>query len=541
VSVVIEFSILGPLRVHAAGEPVAVPGGRQRALLALLLAHHDRVVTTSRAIDHLWPDDLPDDPANALQQAVSKLRRALGAEGLVETGGGGYRLVLGGHRLDALDAERLVAEGRRAAAAGDHARAVEVLRRAAELWRGAPFGPFGELPLLEAEAARLAALRLAAIEERIDAELALGRVASTVIELDVLVRRHPTHERLHCQLMLALYRAGRQADALEAYRRAYRELSRERGIAPGPLLRTMERRILRQDPTLDPPPPPPRRPPRTWTVYPLLDAVQRFVAATPRPGPEVAALLLAVTEAINDAPASHDMGRWIATLDEIEEHVNRALDWCAANDPELGLRLAAEACLWWDWRGRLPHAALRLRRLLDVADGPPSAVSRALAWLAFFQHQEGDAELAAATVERARVAAVAAGDRAAEGAAAAVESVILRESRPARAVRSAERAVLLLTQDGTLKEVAYASVCLALAHIANGEVARARMPLDDAQASYAEIGDLRGEAWIAGVQSRLAEAAGDGAEADRLRRAALTFANAANDEATRRWMGAPTS
>jgi YVTN family beta-propeller protein len=247
-----EFRILGPIEATEAGRSVALGPAKQRALLAALLVHANEVVSTDRLIDELWGEQPPAKAAKSIQVYVSQLRKALG-EGRLETSGHGYLLHVEPGALDSERFESLLAGGREALAEGEARRAAETLRAALALWRGPALSDVAYEPLAEAEIARLEALRLAALEERIDADLALGRDADLVAELEGLVRAEPLRERLRGQLMIALYRSGRQADALEAYQDARRLLVDELGLEPGRALQELERAILTQDDALDAP------------------------------------------------------------------------------------------------------------------------------------------------------------------------------------------------------------------------------------------------------------------------------------------------
>jgi peptide/nickel transport system substrate-binding protein len=248
----LEFRVLGPFEVSEGGRPLDVGSGKQRALLALLLLRAGQVVSTDGLIDALWGERPPPSAPNSVHIYVSRLRRALG-NGRLETRGHGYLLRLGPQELDLGRFERLLVEGRELLAGGDATRAAETLRAALSLWRGPPLSDFASEPFAQIEIARLEELHQAALEERIEADLALGRHAELVPELEALVREHPLRERLRAQLMLALYRSGRQADALAAYRQARRTLGEELGLEPGRALQELERAILRQDADLDPP------------------------------------------------------------------------------------------------------------------------------------------------------------------------------------------------------------------------------------------------------------------------------------------------
>jgi predicted ATPase/DNA-binding SARP family transcriptional activator len=238
-SAAIEFKLLGPLEVTTDGELTPVTGTRQRALLAFLLLHRNHVVSRERLIDALWGDEPPATAANALQVAVHELRKHVGRDRLLGRHGG-YELVVRPGELDLDQFEHaLRAEG---ASTGD-------LTRALALWRGsAEDGTYPEG--VRRELAQLDELRLTALERRIEADLARGANAGLVVELEALVAEDPYRERFRAQLMLALYRSGRQADALEAFAEARRRLIDDLGIEPGADLRELESAILRQDPGL---------------------------------------------------------------------------------------------------------------------------------------------------------------------------------------------------------------------------------------------------------------------------------------------------
>src|SRR5215208_2180291 len=253
-----EFAILGPLEARDGHAPIELGPPRQRALLALLLLRRNDVVPQQVLIEELWPDRAPDTAAKIVQLYVSDLRKALDPERrLLVTQRPGYRLALAPEQLDAERFERLVAAARRRppeeASAG--------LREALALWRGPPLAEFAYEPFAQAEIARLEELRLATLEERIEVDLALGREAEVVSELEALVARHPLRERLRAQLMRALYRSGRQAEALQAFADARSALVDELGIEPGAALRELQRRILEQDPALEAPDAPAAAPP----------------------------------------------------------------------------------------------------------------------------------------------------------------------------------------------------------------------------------------------------------------------------------------
>jgi len=247
-----EFRILGPFEAFRRGEPLEVGAGKQQALLALLLLRSGEVVSTDRLVDALWEEDPPASAVNSVHVYVSQLRKALG-DGRLATRGRGYLLALEPEQLDLGRFERLLGEGRALLAGAEPERAAETLRAALALWRGPPLSDFASEPFAQREIARLEELRLAALEERIEADLALGRHGELVPELEALVREQPLRERLRAQLMLALYRSGRQAEALDAYQQARRLLAEELGLEPGRTLQELESAILRQEAQLDSP------------------------------------------------------------------------------------------------------------------------------------------------------------------------------------------------------------------------------------------------------------------------------------------------
>jgi WD40 repeat protein/DNA-binding SARP family transcriptional activator len=245
-----DFRILGPLEVARDGEPLVLGAVQQRALLAVLVLHRGEVVSVDRLVDELWGERTPAAAAKTVQVYVSHLRKALGA-GVIVTQGRGYRLAAAPGQVDAVRFEALGGEGRRALAAGDAARARERLCAALGLWRGEPLAEFTYEPFAQSDIGRLREARLAALEDRIEADLALGAGGELVGEIESLVAANPLAERLRGQLMLALYRSGRQADALAVYRQASELLREELGLEPGRSLQELERAILGHDPSLD--------------------------------------------------------------------------------------------------------------------------------------------------------------------------------------------------------------------------------------------------------------------------------------------------
>ncbi|MDX6486140.1 MAG: hypothetical protein QOF43_1293 [Gaiellaceae bacterium] len=241
----IEFRLLGPLEVCAGAGPLPLGGQKQRALLALLLLNANRVVARDRLVDELWGESPPETAVASVQTYVSRLRKLL-PNGELVTRPPGYQLDIEPTKIDLTEFERLVSEARSA----PPERAAALLRAALDLWRGPALADFEDEPFARVARERLNEARLAALEERIDADLTLGRDAELVGELEAVVEEQPHRERLHAQLMIALYRSGRQAQALATYRRARSALD-ELGLEPNRSLKELEQQILRQDSSLD--------------------------------------------------------------------------------------------------------------------------------------------------------------------------------------------------------------------------------------------------------------------------------------------------
>jgi DNA-binding SARP family transcriptional activator len=241
----LEFRILGPLEVLDQGSPVQFGGRNQRALLTLLLLRVNEPVSSERLVNELWGEHPPRTATTSLQNAVSQLRKLLGP-GLLHTRPAGYVLELDGDQLDLVRFERLVREAR----ALEPPERAKNLREALALWRGAPLADSELEDFAQSEIHRLEDLRLGVLEDRIAADLEVEVDSELVAEVESLVRRHPLRERLRAQLMLALYRSGRQADALTSYHDARRTLVDELGIEPGPELQALYGSILRQERSL---------------------------------------------------------------------------------------------------------------------------------------------------------------------------------------------------------------------------------------------------------------------------------------------------
>lgn len=250
-----EFRILGPLQAWHAGMAVPLGGPRHRALLAVFLVHAGEVVSSAKLIHALWGDVPPRTAASMLHVRVAELRRALSAgraerDDDVLTRGSGYLVRVGRDDLDARRFEQLAAAGRQALAGADHQGARAVLGEALALWRGPALADVADASFAQAEIARLEALRLQALEDRLEADLALGADGDVIVELEGLVNDHPLRERFWCQLMLAMYGAGRQGEALRAFQSVRTLLVERLGIEPGVELQDLHAAILRQDPDL---------------------------------------------------------------------------------------------------------------------------------------------------------------------------------------------------------------------------------------------------------------------------------------------------
>ena len=247
----LDFRILGPIEASDGERTLRLGGAKQRSVLAILLLHAGEVVSIDRLIEDLWADDPPEDAQTALHQHVSRLRKLLEPHRVIETRAPGYVVDAANGALDLHRFERLRDEGRAALAGGWPVEAADKLREALGLWRGRPLADLEHEPFAREATQRLDEAWLDALESRIEADLALGRHAELVGELQALVRSHPLRERLRGQLMLALYRSGRQSEALDTYADARRTLVDELGLEPGPELRRLQSAILDHDAALD--------------------------------------------------------------------------------------------------------------------------------------------------------------------------------------------------------------------------------------------------------------------------------------------------
>jgi len=252
----LQFKVLGPLEVTADGERLTLGGPKQRAVLAALLLDANRVVPAATIIERVWGDDSHERVGNTLQVYISNLRKIIdparrAGESRLRTQSPGYLLTVGEDEFDLLQFERDVTRARSFVAEGQPDAASAAFRDALSLWRGDPFSDLVGESFVSMATVRMAELRVAALEDRIDADLAAGRHAEVIGDVDDLIREHPYRERPRAQRMLALYRSGRQAEALQTYQQARELLVDELGIDPGAELRELEQAILRHDPALE--------------------------------------------------------------------------------------------------------------------------------------------------------------------------------------------------------------------------------------------------------------------------------------------------
>lgn len=363
----LEFRILGPFEVVEKHRRIGLGGPRQRAVLAILLVHRGEPMSTDRLVHELWGEEAPASAVKTLQGYISHLRKAVGREVLVSRAGG-YVLAVAAERVDAERFGALVSDARRARATGDVAGARRWLDEALALWRGEPLADFAFEPFARTEIVRLEEMRLGALEDRIDADLALGRHRAVASELEGLVARHPNRERLLGQLMLTLYLNGRHAEALEAFRRGRETLHEELGLDPGPELRDLEQRILDHDPSL------------TAAAAPLLTPRQR----SRRRGALAAAAALALAAGVGALVAG--LGRGTATTARaapnsvvaIDTRTNGVVGQAAVGARPGAVTFAAHS-LWVANRddgtvSRVDPRSLRTLRTLTVG-GPPSGLA----------------------------------------------------------------------------------------------------------------------------------------------------------------------
>ena len=356
----LEFRILGPLEVvDGGGGPIRLGGPKQRATLAILLLNANRVVSIDRLADDLYAGAAPVTAVTQVQRQISELRKVLGTPSAIETRAPGYFIRLSPEQLDLNRFEVLCEEAGRTAERGDAHAAAERLREALALWRGAPLADLAYESFAQTAVERLEDIRLAALEQRIDAELALGRHAELVGELEQLVAENPLRESLRGQLMLALYRSGRQAEALDAYRRTRDTLVETLGIEPTRPLHELERAILAQDPALDLHP---AAPPRVGSME--SDGV---VLVLPSQDDRLDNLL-AVAEPLATAPRRELI---IARLVEDERGVASAAS--AVNERRRSLQVTSRTAAFTttDRAGDVIRLATTHRADLVLLDAPP--------------------------------------------------------------------------------------------------------------------------------------------------------------------------
>ncbi|MGH3102678.1 MAG: BTAD domain-containing putative transcriptional regulator [Gaiellaceae bacterium] len=343
-----DFRVLGPLEVWDEAGEVSLGGRKQRVLLAVLLLHANEVVPAERLVDELWGEDSPERAAAALRVNVSRLRKALPRD-VLTTRPPGYVVRVEPDELDLHRFERLVDEGRSLLVRGLAADASGRLRDALSQWRGPALADFGYESFAQPAIARLEEIRLAAVELRIDADLALGRHDELVGELEALVAEHPLRERLRRYLMTALYRSGRQAEALDAYQSARRALVDGLGIDPSIALQELERAILRHDPSLDVEAPAPAR---------VQDVAERSILVAITHETRVDALLAVAEPLVRQPPRVMILARLVSDAAELrsasawlEEHrsalqargvVARAASFTSTAPGEELARLATE-------------------------------------------------------------------------------------------------------------------------------------------------------------------------------------------------------
>jgi YVTN family beta-propeller protein len=399
----LQFKLLGPLEAFEGGRSLDLGGSRQRALLTVLLLRRREVVTIDRLIDELWGERAPPTAAKTVHVYVSRLRKELG-EGLIVTRGRGYVAAVEPGQLDLDLFDSLIVAGRSALDAGEFERAVGAFAEALGLWRGEPLADFAYEGFAQPEIARLSELRLAAIEDRIEAALALGHHRQVIAELESHVATHPNRERLLGQLMLALYRCGRQADALEAYQRGRRALSAELGLEPGPQLRALESAIIQHDPALAGTPDPHEPASATVDERPSAQPAERRAAQpdalgsarparrAPRIRPRraivagVTLLLVAVVAALAERGGGTSVRVQPNSIEAIDAATGRLVAAVSVGSGPGSLAFGAGS-LWVanlndQTISRIDPGSLRTLRTIPVADPPTSIVAAAGAlWL----------------------------------------------------------------------------------------------------------------------------------------------------------------
>jgi YVTN family beta-propeller protein len=384
----VEFRVLGPFEVVSDGRSLPLGPGKERALLTLLLLYRNERVSTERLIDLLWDESPPESASKMIQIYVSRLRRklAVGADPdqRLVTQAAGYRLRVEADEVDLDRFERLSDEGRKALAAGETALAAASLREALSLWRGPPLADIADGQFLEQERARLEELRLGALQQRIEADLALGAGAALVDELQALVREHPLREQPAAQLMLALYRSGRQAEALAIYKQTRDRLVDELGIEPGRPLKGLERAILRQDPALEAPA---TKRPIGLGVAPALDLRSRRLATRPVAMTAAAAIAIVAAAALTIALSGNERGQIRLAADAVgvvregrlvdQAPVGIAPTAISANGEGIWIVSAVSSTV-----SRLDPQTFDVRQTIAVGNGPSGiAIGRGAVWV----------------------------------------------------------------------------------------------------------------------------------------------------------------
>jgi DNA-binding SARP family transcriptional activator len=364
---VLEFRILGPLEVVGEAGPIRLAGPKQRATLAILLLNANRVVSVERLADDLYSGAAPVTAVTQVQRQISELRKTLGSESGIETRSPGYVIRLAPEQLDLTVFERLSAEASESQAAGDAERAGGLFREALDLWRGEALADLSYEPFARTPIERLEEIRLLVLEQRIAADLALGRHARLIPELEQLVVDHPLRERFRGRLMLALYGSGRQAEALLAYRQAREALVEQCGIEPGVALRQLERQILEQDPELE------LRPDARRAAVPS-EEPERTVLAVPRDDTGIAGLVT-LAQPLAELPGSELI---VARLVGNERELGAANESLQAvrERGEATIRVAAFASV--DQASDLVRLATAYDAALVLVDAPPEIAAAQL-------------------------------------------------------------------------------------------------------------------------------------------------------------------
>jgi DNA-binding SARP family transcriptional activator len=506
----LEFRVLGPLEVRRDGEVVPISAPKQRVLLGFLLLHANEPVTQDELIDQLWGENAPPTARASLQNQVHAIRRLLGAE-VLERQSGGYVIHVESGRLDLERFERLVAEARRA---GVRERAVK-LREALACWRGPALVEFPSEPFARYEIGRLEEQRLAALEERIEADLELGLHVEAVAELEALVEKHPVRERLWAQLMIALYRAGRQAEAADTYRRARDSFTTQLGIDPGVELRDLQRAVLAQSPALDDAD---RRPG---------SALERAAAFLPRDAAEQARWLHEFGDALVDLGERRRAASAFRTAEKMA---------AVAGEPVLAARVRLSSslldCYMEGRRGPLAHLAVaeevaRVCKQHGDEEGLAVALRHQSSMLGF----SGRWDEAAARIERAIELAARVGSVWEESLCRGLLTRALVEGTLPVKLAFA-RCEAELEQASTPQSRPLAEYALAVLHAEAGRLDEARAIAGRALGSARESGHVQGLFRATDALARVEEAAGDLARATEHLRAAYALLEADDDHGT---------